>query len=162
MKVLAIICLVALSNSLLPFFDDVTDEIDEMIGMYKGMCKTEEYKCAHVFIDNKEKVVAAFQKAEKDIEEGKDPIEVAFELASFIRGLDGFIDQCRVFEMREVIEMLLNKEGFKTLLKNMIDNWDDIWEAGQKEEEARKAGKCEEQGKWGGVAFRLATGFWVY
>ncbi len=163
MKVLAILLLISTSSCLIPYLGlkDNKDEINELIGFYKGLCKTEEYKCAHVFIDNYDKVVAAFDKAEKDIEEGKDPIEVAFELAQFIRSLDGFIERCRVFEMQEIITKFLTKEGFKEFLENAIKNIDDWWEHAQKIGPARKEGKHEEEGIHAGSIFKDITGFYV-
>ena len=101
---------------------DVNELYDKFTNIAKGLADNTEYKCSNLLINNKNKVLP---KVEEVVRNLKDTNALPNALAGFalqLSMIDGFISDCNIASVVNIILTITKAEGIKQMGQNMIDN----------------------------------------
>lgn len=161
-KFFLILALIAVSNCEVNEDDWFLNEFyPVVIGFFKGMSKKTAPKCASVFSDNAEKIKGWVKEAQQRIKQGEEAKDVLTEIALRFVELRYFVVYCRALSWPELIDRIKTKEGFKGILKRLIDNYDQVGDQVIKIEGLLKEKNYIGLGEVFGKIFAIGTDFYV-
>ena len=135
MKASAIILLgfFVLSSCLEPSLNVDEDTIfNAVVGLFKGMAKTEEARCSASITNGKTQILEIVHSCIEEIKAGTDIIKAIGSAGMKIMGVSGVMSDCNVLQMTSLIPKFTTKDGFLDVLNTMVSNIDTIWSYGEK------------------------------
>lgn len=108
--------------------DEPTDPYPVVVGIFKGMAKTDEAKCSIIWDENERKVKALFLDLIQSIKDGKDIGEAFQKFLLDLLELPEIAVHCKLIELANLVQKFVTKEGLAIILKNIIDNFDMVWD----------------------------------
>ena len=105
----------------------VDDIYAAVVSLFKGMAETEEYKCAQVLVDQKEKILEIVYAMIDEINAGTE-IETAIQNAAMkLMGVPGLVSECNVLAMPAIINKFTDKTELVGVFQTLIDNIDEVF-----------------------------------
>lgn len=99
-----------------------------LVGVFKGMAKTDEAKCSVIWDENQRTVKALFKDLLQNIKDGKDIGEAFQKFLLDLLELPDIAVHCKLIELANLVQKFVTKEGLAIILRNIIENFDVIWD----------------------------------
>lgn len=145
--------------------DDIDDMINKfypiIIGVTKGLAKSEEAKCSAVFKNNQDAIKKIVKDCVTEIKAGTDIATAVANAALKLMQIEGLMTECNALEIPSIISKFTTKEGVLEVLKNLYNNIDATWENIEGIWDKVFDEKFEEVGVHVGKILHIGTGFEV-
>ena len=139
----------------------VEDIYNAVVGLFKGMAKTDEAKCAAVLTNQKTKILEIVYACIDEIKAGTEIATAIQNAALKLMGIDGLVSECNILAMPAIITKVTTKEGLVEIFQTLIDNIDEVFSYGEQMKAAIEKKDYPGAGEAFGHIFAIAFDFHV-
>ena len=170
MKFALILCLalIAVSSERFQGFNkkplkeiDPSKVIDYVIAAFKGMAKTDAYKCSTDLYNGKADILKIVNECIESIKSGTSIATALTNAALKLAGIKGVMSDCNIMALPGILSQLTTKNGLTQIFTRLLNGVDSVYEAVQGIQEGIKNKNFEEVAINGGKIFALTFNFYV-